>query len=750
MAESTPIPTIPAVAPTPRRGPRRHAWWLLLLFGAPLLVGYQVAPQGLARDLVYVASGIAAVGGILLGVRMHQPVRRSAWLALSGSQALWTIADLVAGLRATFAPTEAFPTVADIPYLAGYPLLGLSLYLLTRGRRPRRDLEGILDSLTMVVGLYLLCWVLLAKPIIMESRDSWLAAVVGAAYPLLDLAAIAMLVALAITPGTRTGALRLLCMAIALVMVADTTAAALGQFSFGSTAAIDFIWMLSYLLVGSAGLHPSMQELSAPTMDLAPHLSGRRQVATVLAVLVAPSTLAVEHALGLPLDVWAVVIASVLMLLLVVARMNLAVRKLVAADARRERAQRALAHEAAHDALTGLPNRAQALKLVGESLSRAQRSGAVIGLLFVDLDGFKTVNDTFGHRAGDEVLFTLALRMQDAVRAGDLVGRLGGDEFVVLLEPVVDAASAVGVGERLIAEVSKPIPLTNGQQVKVGASVGVAISQDGGTDSDALLVEADVAAYRAKERGKGRTEVFDAGLRREMQAQTDLVAGLGTALAEEQLLLLYQPVVDLGTGLPVGYEAVAHWNRPGVGLVPVPQLREAAEVSDLVFDLDAWALRRAAEQVAEWQRQGHRCGQVAVRVSIRHTKRARLIQDVHGAAEAAGIRPQQLIVQISDLHFLDDAVSFRHLVAAARRRHHHQPRPLRGGHQLRASATEATGRRSQARRLSPRHRFSRSNEPAHADGARRAELRAPRRRERCGGPAGRRHPAHPGPHPGSR
>ena len=654
MAETGPHPVRGAP-----RGPR--GWLVILALGLLLVAAHQAVGDGLAREVLYLATGLVGSLGVLVGLRLHRPERASAWQALAASQLTWVLADLVGTVQDAVAPTDAFPTAADAFYLAGYPLLGLSLFLLTRGRRPRRDVEGALDSLTVAVGLYLLCWVLLARPTLEQSADSWLSAAVAAAYPLLDITVIAMLVALIITPGTHTAALRMLVMSVALVIVADTAATALGLLSLGSTGPIDFIWLFSYLLVGAAALHPSMRTLSATSPPGRPVFSRRRQIATATAVLVAPGTLAVQHLFDLPLDIWAVVLASVLMFLLVVARMNVAIHQIVTADRGREEAQAELAHQAAHDSLTGLPNRAQCLELLTGTLNRAQRSGAMIGLLFVDLDGFKAVNDTFGHGAGDDVLRSVSRRMQTVVRGGDVVGRLGGDEFVVLLEPVVDERSAVEVGERLIANVSAPIVLANGEAVSVGASVGVAISQDAGTDADALLVEADTAAYRAKNRGRGRTEVFDSGLRRELQARVDLERGLRNALWQNQLELRFEPVMDLDAGRPLGWEAILHWNRPGVGLVPVPGFRPVAETTDLIFDLDTWALHRVAQQIAEWEAAGFSGVRLSVRVSVRHMSRPRILDDVRTALEESGTPAAQLMVQISDTDLVDDPAVLHHL-----------------------------------------------------------------------------------------
>ena len=657
-ATSTPPSTEPDRPTVPPRWP--HAWWLLALPGGLLILAYHLLPSGLLGDLAYTCTGALAVAAVLLGTRLHQPERRGAWYALAASQALWTVGDLSGTLQTALAPTNAFPTVADAFYVAGYLPLGLCLFLLTRGRRPIRDVRWALDGATVAVALFLLCWVLLARPVIRESASSWLTAAAGAAYPLLDVAVLVMLMALVVTPGTQTVALRLFSVAMLLVIIPDTSAPALGMLSLGSTTTIDFLWMTSYLVIGASALHPSMRELSRTGVEEEPRFGRRRQVATVAALFVAPGVLAVEHVLGMPLDVWAVVVGSVAMKLLVFARMTVAIREIQAANDNRDRAQRELAHQAAHDSLTDLPNRAQALKLIGGSLSRAQRSGAMIGLLFIDLDGFKKVNDTFGHRAGDDVLRTTAARMEEVIRAGDMVGRLGGDEFVVLLEPVVEEASAVVVGERLVAAVSQPILLAGGQRVTIGASVGVVVSQDAETAPDTLLVEADTAAYRAKSLGRGRVEVFDAALRRELHAHAELEQALRVALAEEQLLLHYQRIVQLDGGV-TGYEALLHWQRPGVGLVAVPDIRLDAEASDLIFDLDAWALRHAAQQVARWTREGLPDQRVSVRVSVRHAGRSRILDDVRAAVEQAGIAPWQLVVQISDVDLVDDVAVLANL-----------------------------------------------------------------------------------------
>jgi diguanylate cyclase (GGDEF)-like protein len=506
----TEVPEAPSTTDRGARGPARwpHAWWVFLAAGALVIGVYQLIPAGLVLDLTYVGTGLLAVLAILVGTWLHRPPRSGAWIALAVSQALWVLGDLVGAVQAAVAPTDAFPTVADVFYLAGYPPLALSLFVLTRGRRPPRDVEGALDSLTVAAGLYLLCWVLLARPTFARSQDSWMSAVVGAAYPLLDISIIAMLVALVITPGTRTTALRLLAAAVGLVMTADTAATALGLLALDSTGPIDFLWMLSYVVIGAAALHPSMYTLSeATTRAGAVRFSRRRRVATAAAVLVAPGTLAVEHAFDLRLDLWAVVLASVVMFLLVVARMNVVIQQIVAANGNRDRAQRELAHQAAHDSLTGLPNRAQALQLIAGSLSRAQRTGAMVGLLYVDLDGFKSVNDTYGHQQGDVVLREVAKILRASSREIDEPARYGGEELAVVL-PGTDLEGAYNLAERVrIGIETLDLPLLDGMgSLGVTASFGVATLPGSADDMRGLFAAADDALYRAKRAGKNRTE----------------------------------------------------------------------------------------------------------------------------------------------------------------------------------------------------------------------------------------------------
>ncbi|MCZ2859209.1 putative bifunctional diguanylate cyclase/phosphodiesterase [Blastococcus sp. VKM Ac-2987] len=341
------------------------------------------------------------------------------------------------------------------------------------------------------------------------------------------------------------------------------------------------------------------------------------------------------------------------------------VQQIVHSVRQREELQFALAHQATHDPLTELPNRAQALTLVTSALHRGRRSGEMTGLLFVDLDGFKTVNDGHGHAAGDEVLRQVARRLSAAVRPGDVVCRLGGDEFVVLVEPVHEEHDLLELADRLIASVSEPIA-TGTVQVRIGASIGVAVSRDGGTDADVLFAEADTAAYRAKAHGRGRAEIFDETLRRQLQERAELEAAISSGLADGEMTLAYQPVVDVSSGRIAGYEALLRWNRPGVGLVPPDRFIPVAEGSRLIGDIDRWVLLQATRQLAEWRAAsppapGAPEPTVAVNISGRHLADPRVVTDVADALAASGLPPRLLVVEVTETVLVDDPVAYDHL-----------------------------------------------------------------------------------------
>jgi len=344
----------------------------------------------------------------------------------------------------------------------------------------------------------------------------------------------------------------------------------------------------------------------------------------------------------------------------------------------RERLQEDLAHQASHDALTTLPNRAEALAQIDRALRRSHRNGERVGLLFLDLDQFKTVNDSYGHGAGDAVLRAVAERLRARVRAVDVVARLGGDEFVVLVEPVADDKGLLDFGRALIETVSAPIAVPGSDEIHavVGASVGIAVSRpqdashpanDPAVNADRFLQEAHTAAYRAKNAGRGeggsRVEVYDDELRAALAAQAEIEDGLRHALVADELVLHYQPVTDLATGRVTSVEALVRWEKPGAGLVPPGAFIPVAESSDLICDLGRWALATSLAQLSAFDAAGGPCAglRVAVNVSGRHLRSPCLVDDVRSALATAGTSPDRLTLEITETVMVEDDAAWGRL-----------------------------------------------------------------------------------------
>ncbi|MFN3216805.1 MAG: putative bifunctional diguanylate cyclase/phosphodiesterase [Acidimicrobiales bacterium] len=343
------------------------------------------------------------------------------------------------------------------------------------------------------------------------------------------------------------------------------------------------------------------------------------------------------------------------------ASLQAAVRTLAASLSDRELLGTQLAHEAAHDGLTQLANRSASLDQLNDSLARARRSGHAVAVLFLDLDGFKDINDLHGHPAGDAVLCAIAQRLQEAVREGDHVGRLGGDEFLVIAEPVADVAAAMELAERLRHAASRPIQVGE-VMLQVHASIGVAISGDSDLTPDEVLRDADLAVYKAKQQGRNRIELCDDELRAGLSEQISMEIALRRAIDEDELTVHYQPVVAPFSGRLAGFEALVRWERPGHGLVGAEGFVGFAERSDLIVDIDCWVLERVAAQLAAWQAdEGSEAMDgvaVAVNMSARHLARDAFVDNVLVPLRRHGVPGSLLVLELSEaslLRDLDDA-----------------------------------------------------------------------------------------------
>ena len=314
-----------------------------------------------------------------------------------------------------------------------------------------------------------------------------------------------------------------------------------------------------------------------------------------------------------------------------------------------------LRHQALHDALTGLPNRALILDRIGQMLARGRRQHSPVAVLFLDLDNFKDINDTLGHRAGDELLVAVGARLASAIREADTAGRLGGDEFVVLTEGASLAAGAEVVADRILDVMATPFEISgSGAPLVVTASIGMA-EGDRATPEE-LLQDADIALYQAKAAGKRRAVKFAPSMQAAVDDHRHLEMALDRALEAEQFFLVYQPTVDLSSGAFNGVEALLRWRHPERGVVQPDDFIPALEASGLIIPVGAWVLHDACRQGAEWIRQGYRFT-VSVNVSGKQLEEDRLISDVEEALLMSGFEPGLLILELTETALMHDATA---------------------------------------------------------------------------------------------
>nr|WP_315251434.1 EAL domain-containing protein [uncultured Duganella sp.] len=313
----------------------------------------------------------------------------------------------------------------------------------------------------------------------------------------------------------------------------------------------------------------------------------------------------------------------------------------------RKLAEERMLHLAHHDTLTGLPNRSLISDRLEHTIAQARRNGGTVLVAFIDLDGFKLVNDGLGHNAGDELLKVVARRMSDCLRASDTVGRFGGDEFVLLLNETASAVDAAPVLERVREAVLQSVSVS-GQEVQVSCSIGVAVYPNDGNDAGTLLMNADAAMYRAKELGKNNIQFYTREMNASIEEKLVLLEGLRSALEDGQFRLLYQPKVDLHTGRVFGVEALVRWEHPEHGVIGPDRFIPLAEESGMIIALGEWVLRTACAQNRAWQDAGLPPLRVSVNVSPRQFEEQQLVQRVRRALADSGLAPEWLELEVTE------------------------------------------------------------------------------------------------------
>jgi diguanylate cyclase (GGDEF)-like protein len=636
---------------------RRHGLLAMCGIGVFALFAWNVAASGGTEvGLTEDAVSAAALVALWIGVRRASGRSRLAWALVAAGLTCWVVGDFVWDGYALVGANRPDVSIADVWYLLAYPLIAAGLFVMARARAGRYLRESLLDACIFAVSAAVVVWQFLVVPIATTS-PGWWTSLVWSSYPLGDVLLLAAVVWLIFAPGRRSAPSALLVSALVTTLIVDVLYSYLPSVSSFDTSRLDPFYPIAYALIAAAALHPSSGELTNAgpvTARIHPArfglLGGGLCGAAIVAVgteNTASSTRYVYLALALFLCVTVVV-------------------RFAAAIRARETAQSQLLYRSTHDELTGVVNRVLLLDRIDHALTRAQRPSGIVAVLYLDLDHFKVINDTYGHAIGDELLVATAQRIQAALRTSDTVGRIGGDEFVIACEDI-SVADAVRAAERLVYAIAQPITLAT-LALQVTASVGIAISDDGLGATDGLVRDADTAMYEVKRRGGNSFELYDARIRDTFQHRREIETALRDATATGELVLHYQPVVRPATDTVVSFEALLRWQRVNGTLLPPSEFISIAEETGAIVPIGSWVIDTVCHKLASWALDGIADTSVSLNVSALQFRNGALTHDLKRALARTGADPTRLILEITesvlvreDDHVVDQLETIRRL-----------------------------------------------------------------------------------------
>jgi diguanylate cyclase len=648
---------------------RTTLWRYHLGGGCALALAYVYLPFPPLRVGALVVLCLATIAATLAATRLWRPSRPLPFWLFAAAEAVGFVAG---SLGSSAAVTRAGGSVAAAALTMVAYLIGIVGYaVLIRARSPGRDRASLIDATVISTGLGMLAWVFLASPYSVDASLPLVERVLSMLYVVLDVLVLALVIRLAIGGGDRSRAYVLMTAGWLVLVAADLGRAVLVLLgTYDPSSPVEAGWLVAYALWGAAVLDPSVATLTDPVPAPRTGLTRARLVSLAGASLMAPAALAIQALRDQRLDIPVIVTGCAVLFLLALVRMADLVREnestvrelrgtegvLRASLSERDGLAAQLEHLAFHDSLTDLANRALFNDRVRHALARARRDGGSLAVLFVDLDDFKVVNDNLGHGAGDRLLREVAVRLRSCLREPDTVGRLGGDEFAVLAEDS-DLETARVLAQRVLASLEAPFPLVGGQ-VTLRASIGIAVDDRLTLDEAQLLRNADIAMNVAKSRGKGTYEVFQGSMLRSVRDRHDVHAALEGAIERRELVVHYQPIVDLHNGRVVGAEALVRWPRPDRGLVPPAEFIPLAEETGLVVELDRFVLRHACRQMAGWNATAGPL-LLHVNLSAHHLLRSDLTSSVAAALGDSGLPPDCLALEITEsvlMHDLEVAI----------------------------------------------------------------------------------------------
>jgi diguanylate cyclase (GGDEF)-like protein len=603
-------------------------------------------PPGLAIAVLVTAltdGGLLAWGAALTSATVAVVAVRRGPIVLASQLVAFSVSLALLGIcGAGLDESRGMQGWRSVAAVAAYPFLAHALRGIVTAHRRVRDADVLVEAALVGTAVGIVLHVVLGS-----WRERTLVSAWGDAAGAFPAMLVALDVALLVigarslqSRGAWRGPLGILHLGLVLLLFAHLWQA--GQSSQGSDGGVlaSVLALLALLALGAATVHPSSAVEPLQPLDQPKLFSASHAAIIVIALLAAPVVLIVQTVRGTAASATVATGATISGAILAGYLVGLL----------RERADTEL--QATHDALTGLPNRSLVVDRLERAIAHARRGGTSCAVLFVDLDRFKDINDTFGHAAGDELLEAVAARLSRCVRDEDTVARLSGDEFVLLLPHLSEPEFALDVARRILDALGTPVTVA-GERMLVAGSIGVATYPADGTTPDALLESADAAMYRAKETPGNSWELFSGQMatdaRERLRTESALLDGIGRG----ELVLHYQPVIDLATGKTVGAEALMRWNHPERGMLSPSEFIPIAERSDLIVTLGEWAILEACRELRRWRDLDLGGVSIAVNASSRQFGHG-LTSTVSSALRATGANPEDLVIELTESSVVDD------------------------------------------------------------------------------------------------
>ncbi|WP_305784264.1 putative bifunctional diguanylate cyclase/phosphodiesterase [Symbioplanes lichenis] len=619
-------------------------WWLWFAGAMAVVVVATpfIRPSG-PRNAAELTAAAVVAPALVLGLRLHRPRYRLGWHVLLAA-VIYTVVSNV--LWPVLTPG------ADFLYYTTYPLLGVALAVLPVQGRRSLWFAGYTEAGIIAGGAAVVWWTLLVDPLVLDpGRLPDQAHIV--VFPMLDVLLFALALRLLLVAGVRSVAYLLIAAMTFALLTADTAFFVSVVAGGGAPMVSQVSWLLSNTLLGTAALHPSMA-VAQPAPGDAETLDGvggtRVYIVTVVATPILTGIYLLHEAMNGGVNAADIVVpvgATALTSALVVTRMRqinqIARRHAVALQeslSRQEELQGELRHQAQHDSLTGLPNR----EVLYERITAALAAGSTGALIVADLDGFKDINDRFGHAVGDDLLLAVAGRLLELVPDGSVLARLDSDEFAVVVRDA-DVVACTRLGERFLSATREPFTV---QAHELFATVSLGLRElDPELLTGDVLRDAYLALHAAKAAGRDQLTRWTPALTEEKLAVSRTVERLRGAIERDELVVHYQPLIRLADERMTGVEALIRWQPAGGPMIPPDKFIAAAEDSGLIVPIGTWVLHRACEVVAGWQRLGHPLA-ASVNVSPRQLREPDFAALVLDALRTSGLPPASLILEITE------------------------------------------------------------------------------------------------------